>query len=47
MVVAETEPPDTSFIYFSPPDAVALNVSDGKEPAEVMLFTVVVPVPVK
>ena len=47
MVVAEIEPPDTPFIYFSPPDSVVLKVNDGKEPAEVMLLTVVVPVPVK
>ena len=47
MVVAEIEPPDTPFIYFSPPDAVVLKVNDGKEPAEVMLLTVAVPVPVK
>ena len=47
LVVAEIEPPDTPFIYFSPPDAVVLKVNDGKEPAEVMLLTVAVPVPVK
>ena len=47
LVAAEIEPPDTPFIYFSPPDAVVLKVNDGKEPAEVMLLTVAVPVPVK
>ena len=47
LVIGVMEPPDTLVIYFSPSAAVVLNVNDGKEPAELILLMVAVPVPVK